>query len=195
MNILKSILLTSVILFSWMSLSAQNDIDSSDRANKFISLEIGPKINLRATPDTLAGSGFGVMIDYGWQVGGLKGKKRRSFISIPLGYSFIVDNKNREISRQLNYGWAVSHELSKDSNFVPFLGYGLLLNQYYFDGIKGSLFGHQSRFEFGINYFINSRWGLYGKLDYSYIRLPVLGESKSKSIHQTEVKFGAKFNF
>lgn len=196
MTFVKPLLFTFVIVtFSWLHANAQNNIDSSDRVNKYIALEIGPKINIRTTPDTLAGTGFGIMIEYGWQVSGFKGKKHRSYISIPLGYSYIVDNKNRETSKQLNYGWAVTHEISKDTNFIPFIGYGLLLNQYSFNGIKGSIFGHQSRFEFGIKYIVSSRWGFYGKLDYSYLRFPILNESKSTSLHQVEIKFGANLKF
>lgn len=182
------LLFTSVV-------KSQNKIDTMDRVNKFIGIEIGPKMNLKASPDTLAGSGFGVMIEYGWQVSGFNGKKKRSFISVPLGYSYIIDNKNKEMGRQLNYGWAVTHELTKDTNFIPFIGYGLLLNQYTYENMKGSIFGHQSKFEFGINYYLNNRWVFYGKLDYSYLRFPIYNENKSSSIHQAEVKFGIKYQF
>lgn len=196
MKIFKSTIITIFLTLVMTQVSkAQNNIDSTDRVNKYIAFEIGPKINLRTSPDTLAGSGFGIMIDYGWQVSGFNGKKKRSFISVPLGYSYIIDNKNKEMGKLLNYGWAVTHELTKDTNFVPFIGYGLLLNQYTFENIKGSIFGHQSKFEFGINYFVSSKWALYGKLDYSYLRFPIYNESKSRSIHQTEVKFGMKYQF
>lgn len=174
---------------------SQNLIDSSDRVNKFIGIEIGPKINHKTTPDTLTGSGFGIMVEYGWQVSGFNGKRKRSFISVPLGYSYIIDNKNKEMGKQLNYGWAVTHELTKDTNFIPFIGYGLLLNQYTFENLKGSIFGHQSKFEFGINYYLNCRWAFYGKLDYSYLRFPIYNEKKSRTIHQSEVKFGVKYQF
>lgn len=194
-NIKSTIFAIFLILTIALTSKAQNNMDSTDRVNKFVGLEIGPKINLMASPDTLAGSGFGMMIEYGWQVSGFNGKKKRSFISIPLGYSYIIDNKNKEMGRQLNYGWAVTHELTKDTNFVPFIGYGLLLNQYTFENLKGSIFGHQSKFEFGINYFVSSKWAFYGKLDYSYLRFPIYNENKSRSIHQTEVKFGVKYQF
>lgn len=196
MNIKKNTLLLLIaILFGGNIVSAQIKMDFTDRVNKYISLEIGPKINIRTTPDTLSGTGLGVMLDYGWQVSGFKGNRRRSYISVPLGYGNIVDNKNRENAYMLNYGWAVTHELSKDSNNVPFIGYGLLLNQYRFHGIKGSIFGHQSRFEIGINHYISTKWVAYWKFDYSYIRFPSLYESKSRAIHQLEVKFGARFLF
>lgn len=185
------ILLTAIGVISF----AQNNMDSSDRVHKYFSLEIGPKINIRSTPDTLAGSGGAIMLEYGWQVSGFNGKKCRSFISIPLGYSMISDNKNHNSSTILNYGVAITHELTKDTNNVPFIGYALLLNQQRFDGIKGSVFGHQSRFEFGVNHYISNKWVLYGKLGYSYCRFPSLYASKSNQLHQIEVKFGAKFIF
>jgi hypothetical protein len=194
-RIQKPLLLLLLITFTGTVLFAQNKIDSNDRVNKYFSLELGPKINIGTTPDTLAGTGGGVMLEYGWQVSGFHGKKCRSYISIPLGYSWSVDNKNRENSFILNYGIAITHELTKDTNNVPFIGYGLLLNQYRFDGIKGSIFGHQSRFEFGINHYVSSKFVLYGKLDYSYCRFPSLYESKSRALQQIEIKFGAKLSF
>lgn len=196
MNIKKQTLLLFIgLLFAGNLASAQSKIDSNDRVNKYFSFEIGPKINIRTSPDSLAGNGGGIMLDYGWQVSGFNGKKCRSYLSVPLGYSIIVDNKNHNRGSLLNYGWAVTHELSKDSNNVPFIGYGLLLNQYRFDEIDGSIFGHQSKFEFGINHYLSNKWVLYGKLDYSYLRFPSLYESKSRTIHQFEVKFGAKILF
>ncbi|MEI6348079.1 MAG: hypothetical protein WCP69_09055 [Bacteroidota bacterium] len=196
MKIFKKLSLTSLlIIIGLQPIFSQNKIDSSDRVNKYFGVEIGPKLNLKTSPDTLAGSGFGIMLDYSWQVGGLNGKKCRTYISIPLGYSFMVDNKNHEKGSVLNYGWAITHELSKDSNNVPFIGYGILLNQYRFDGIKGSIFGHQSRFELGINHYLSSKFVIYGKLNYSYLRFPSLYDSKSKSMHQMEIKFGARILF
>jgi hypothetical protein len=191
----KLILLGILIFWGFQPLFSQNNIDSSGRVNKYFGLEIGPKLNLKTSPDTLAGSGFGIMVEYAWQVGGLNGKKCRSYIAIPLGYSYMVDNKNHEKGSVLNYGWTITHELSKDSNNVPFIGYGILLNQYQFDGIKGSIFGHQSRFEFGINHYVSSKFVLYGKLDYSYVRFPSLFDSKSRTMHQMEIKFGARILF
>ena len=191
----QKLLLILLFTFTGLGAFAQNKIDSSDRVNKYFSFEIGPKINIGTTPDTLAGSGGGIMIEYGWQVSGFNGKKCRSFISVPLGYSLIADNKNHENSFLLNYGISITHELTRDTNNVPFIGYSLLLNQYRFDEIKGSIFGHQSRFEFGINHYTSSKFVLYGKLDYSYCRFPSLYESKSKSLHQIEIKFGAKLLF
>ncbi len=194
-TILKPFLLLILITLTGSALWGQNKIDSNDRVNKYVSLDFGPKINIGTSPDTLAGTGGGAMIEYGWQVSGFHEKKCRSFISVPLGYSWSTDNKNHDQSFILNYGFAITHELTKDTNNIPFIGYGLLLNQYRFDGIKGSIFGHQSRFEFGINHYVSRKFVLYGKLDYSYCRFPSLYESKSRSLQQIEIKFGAKFSF
>ncbi len=196
MNYIRQIiLLTLLIVISSHLIFSQNQIDTSDRVTQFMSLEIGPKINIKSQPDTLSGTGFGAMIHYGWQLSGFKEKKRKTYLSIPIGFSYIVDNKNREVSRQMNYGCAITHELTKDTNYIPFIGYGLLLNQYFFDGINGSIFGHQSRFEFGIDYHVTKKLDLFGKLDYNYIFFPGFNNIKSKMLHQFEIKFGAKFQF
>ena len=79
----KLILLGILIFWGFQPLFSQNNIDSSGRVNKYFGLEIGPKLNLKTSPDTLAGSGFGIMVEYAWQVGGLNGKKCSSYIAIP----------------------------------------------------------------------------------------------------------------
>ena len=58
--------------------------------------------------------GYGALFDYAWQLSGFKGKKAKSFITVPMGYTVLLpdDGASKQIN-MLNYGWTVRHELSR----------------------------------------------------------------------------------
>ena len=101
-----------------------------------------------------ATNGFGVLADYGWQLSGLNGKKPAVYLTIPMGYSILLpDNPTSKRVSMLNYGWTIRHELAaKDKKIIPFIGYGLFLNNLSVDGVQGSVSGHQTQFEGGVNF-------------------------------------------
>jgi hypothetical protein len=73
---------------------------------------------------------------------------------------------------------------------IPFIGYGLLLNQLRMSHLDGSIFGHQTRFDFGYLFNINEKVRLFTKIEYSYTRYPRLGERSSDNIHAADLKVG-----
>ena len=74
-----------------------------------------------------ATSGVGILADYGWQLGGLDGKKPALYLTIPMGYTFLLpDDPTSKRIGMLNYGWTIRHDLAtKDKKIIPFVGYGL----------------------------------------------------------------------
>ena len=140
-----------------------------------------------------ATNGYGFMLDYAWQLSGFNGGKA-AFISVPLGYSqMLPDNDSMVSARIISYGWTVRHELRKQDGLVPYIGYGLLLNNYKESGIDGHRFAHQTRFSVGLNQYGKSSIQPYAELDYSMSYYPQMGVKKSQSYHFVELKIGARF--
>ena len=76
---------------------------------------------------------------------------------------------------------------------IPFLGYALLLNQLRISGTEGTVFGHQTKFDLGLNINTNHRFSYFTKLEYSFTRYPSLGNAKSDQMHAAEIKIGFRF--
>lgn len=141
-----------------------------------------------------ASHGYGVLFDYAWQLSGFDGKKAKSFISVPMGYTMIqADNDASQSVSMLNYGWTVRHELKKHSNTMPFVGYGLFLNDLRFKNMEGSAFGHQTQFEFGYNFNNFSKIKYFAKIQYSYTSYPQFDEAERIKYHFADFRIGMRF--
>jgi len=189
-----------IVIVRFLNISAQDQ--KLDIVPKQYSLEIGYR-NLFSTIwlgskntefSNKAVNGGSITADYAWQLTGFNNIKKKAYISAVMGYSFIVANSssNKNVSI-LSYGLAIRHELAKDRPYVPFLGYGLMLNQFSFSGTKGEMIGHNTRLEFGYNYYRSLHFVPFVKLQYSYIRFPQLYASQSYHVQSLELDFGLRF--
>jgi hypothetical protein len=138
--------------------------------------------------------GYGFLLDYAWQLSGLDGTKPKVFLSVPMGYTIVmpVDDLNKKMS-MLNYGWTVRHELKKKGDIMPFVGYGLFLNNMKFNGTSGSVTGHQTQFEFGYNFHIKTRLQYFAKIQYSYSSYPQLGSKERIHMQYADLRVGLRF--
>lgn len=181
-----------IILFSGISLqlSAQ---EKFEKVSKQYTIETGYQYNYKTDFDSLSNQGYSLLLDYAWKLSGYNNKSA-AFISVPIGYSHFhsVDNEQKSFSI-LNYGWTVRHELMKGKKIIPYLGYALLLNQLRIDNISGSIYGHQTKFELGANYYLKNRIVLFVKTEYSMRRFPTLGEKGSKNLQSLEFKLGVRY--
>jgi hypothetical protein len=167
--------------------------DTFEKVNKQYSPETGFQYNFKTSFDSLSNQGYSLLLDYAWQLSGYNGKPA-AYISVPLGYTHFHSTVDGQKSFSiLNYGWTVRHEIKKEGKFIPFLGYGLLLNQLRISNTEGSIFGHQTKFEFGVNYSLSKRMILFLKAEYSYRRFPTLGTKESQKMQSSELKFGMRF--
>ncbi|MDD4490453.1 MAG: outer membrane beta-barrel protein [Paludibacter sp.] len=162
---------------------------------KQYSLEIGPRNLFSHRNITLNNSlGFGGLFDYAWQLSGFDGKKNKSFISVPMGYTVLPGNDaSTERISMLNYGWTVRHELSRNKKITPFVGYGLFLNDLKIKGTEGSVFGHQTEFDFGLNFNTRTRLKYFVKLQYSYTSYPQFNEPQRIKLHYADLRLGVRF--
>lgn len=103
-------------------------------------------------------SGISTLFDYAWKLSGSEHKKN-IYLSIPIGYSYLFtdNNANGFDIKTLVYGWTVRHELTKTNTMIPFIGYALLLNQLSMERTEGSIFGHNTKFETGMNIVKNKK--------------------------------------
>lgn len=162
---------------------------------KQYSFEIGPRYLFSHSNITLNNSmGFGGLFDYAWQLSGFDGTKNASFISVPMGYTVIRGNdaSTPRIS-MLNYGWTVRHELARNKKITPFVGYGLFLNDLKIKGTEGSVFGHQTEFDFGLNFNTSTRLIYFFKLQYSYTSYPRFDEPERIKLHYADIRLGVRF--
>lgn len=143
----------------------------------------------------MATSGVGILADYAWQLGGLSGKKPAVYISIPMGYTILLpDNPSSKRIGMLNYGWTIRHELTtKDKKIIPFVGYGLFLSNMSVDGVPGSVSGHQTQFEGGLNFKTNTKLNYFVKLQGSYSSYPKLGVKNSLHFMYADLRVGVRF--
>ncbi|GEM_PF-669658 len=162
------------------------------RVPKNYALELGYRY-LPSTTFDIKNAGPTVLFDYAWQLSGFSGKPA-SFITVPLGYTFLSQGESRNNARILSYGWTVRHHLAAERKAIPYVGYGLLLNQLRMSNLEGSVFGHQTRFDFGYLFTLNEYLRLFAKIEYSYTRYPRLGLQSSDKIHAAELKVGLRFN-
>lgn len=108
---------------------------------------------------TVIGNGETFMFDYAWRLIGFE-KKIGAYISVLLGYTILKGIGGDPKVSILSYGWTFRHNLARDRKWIPFIGYGLLLNNLREDGLDGSIYGHQTRFEFDLDRIgkKNNRW-------------------------------------
>jgi hypothetical protein len=188
----KIYILTLIFLFT-IKLPAQETIFA--RVPKQYSFEFGYR-NLFGQSNFLNNTthGYGALFDYGWQLSGFDGKKAKSFITVPMGYTILLpDDANSKQINMLNYGWTVRHELSRHPKIVPFVGYGLLLNNMRINETEGSLFGHQTQFDLGININTEYRLKYFAKIEYSYTSYPRFNEPERIRLHYADLRIGARF--
>jgi len=188
---MKKILLIFITLLIVNNLFSQ--VVQMEKCPKQYSIEFGHKYIFASTFENKASQGVGLLFDWAWQFSGFV-KKHKVFLSVPMGYTYLFPDSDSDKSMSiLNYGWTVRHELTKNKKYVPFLGYALLLNQIRISGIEGSIFGHQTKFDFGYNFKTEKRLMFFAKIEYSFTRLPSLGEEKSNKISTFETKVGIRF--
>ncbi len=180
-----------LLLIVFLPLSTFSQEAQIRKVPKQYSLDLGYRYLTKNTFANGANHGSSFMFDYAWQLSGLNGS-RAAFISVPLGYAMYHEEGKDAIS-VLSYGWTVRHELGKKKKWIPFLGYGLLLNQLRQEGIDGSVFGHQTQFDFGYNYYGSYPWVPFIRLNYSLTRLPRFGDTASDRFNGIELKVGVRF--
>ena len=191
LNTLTLIVLPALLLIG--SASAQQT--SLKRVPKQISFELGYR-NLLSVKnlDTDVKHGTGFLFDYAWQLSGLDGSKPAAYISVPLGYTSMIpgSDTSNELS-MLCYGWTVRHQLAKDKKWIPYLGYGLLLNKIRESHRDGSVMGHQTQFEFGYNFKTARRLQYVIKVQYSYSSYPRFDEKEKIKAHYFDIRAGIRF--
>jgi len=143
----------------------------------------------------MATSGVGILGDYAWQLSGFNGKRPAIYLSIPMGYTILLpDNPTSKRISMLNYGWTIRHELAtKDKKIIPFVGYGLFLNNMSVEGVPGSVSGHQTQFEGGLNFKTTTKMNYFVKLQGSYSSYPKLGYAKSLHFMYADLRVGVRF--
>lgn len=162
-----------------------------EKAPKHKSLEIGQRYLSSNTFD-MKNMGTTILFDYAWQLSGFTGKPA-GYISVPLGYTFFFAGDGKNTGGILSYGWTVRHDLKSNQKTIPFFGYGLLLNQLRLENIEGSVFGHQTRFDFGYEFNSDKKLSQYIKVEYSFTRYPRWGDKESDRMHAFELKGGVRF--
>jgi len=169
---------------------ATNAQEALKKAPKFVSVEMGYRY-LPTTTYDIKNQGFTLLADYAWQLSGFTGKPA-AYLSVPLGYTHLFGNNGASSGGILSYGWTVRHELKATGKAIPFIGYGLLLNQLRINDTPGSVFGHQTCLNAGYRFKTGKKFDLYTKLEYSYARFPHLGSKKSDSMQGVELKVGVR---
>ena len=182
----------AIIVFSF-TISAQEK--TLLKAPKQYSFEIGYRnIFGQSNFTNNTTHGYGMLLDYAWQLSGFDGTKNKSFISVPMGYTILsADNAGSNNIHMLNYGWTVRHELSRNKKIIPFIGYGLLLNNMRQTGIDGSLFGHQTQFDLGVNFKTKTRLQYFAKIEYSYTSYPQFNEPERIRLHFADLRIGLRY--
>ncbi|MFC2138394.1 hypothetical protein ACFLTE_09490 [Bacteroidota bacterium] len=106
------------------------ELYSKSSVTKQKTIEIGCRNIFSSTFENKASSGMMALFDYAWQLSGIKGTSKASYISVPIGYAMLMPNTiSNKLIKILSYGWTVRHELAVDKNAIPYIGYALLLNQ------------------------------------------------------------------
>lgn len=182
MNILSRICL--------LFLSVVGPLSAFERVPKQYALEVG---GVYAHKNEVSGdmiTGAIVMFDYSWQLSGLDGSRPASFISVPIGYTYYKADPKLSI---LSYGWTVRHNILKDKSVLPFVGYGLLLNQLSYEEDKGKRFGHHTRFDVGCEWLNEKPLHLFTKIEWSITRFPDRLKEESDWMYTFAIKVGARF--
>jgi hypothetical protein len=138
--------------------------------------------------------GYGMLLDYAWKLSGLNGKRPGVYLTVPLGYTVMMpDDPASKSVHMLNYGWTVRHELSVNKLITPFVAYGLLLNNMRVTDTEGSVFGHQTQFEFGLNFNTKTRLKYFAKIQYSYTSYPQFNQAERFRLHYADLRIGVRF--
>lgn len=200
----------SIFILSPVVLSAQKDSVVIKRIPHQISVEFGYRNSFyKNTYLTTAGTyldasnpialnsathGVGILADYAWQLGGFNNKKPAIYLSIPMGYTIMLpDNSISKRISMLNYGWTIRHNLAtSDKKLIPFVGYGLFLNNMSVEGVEGSVSGHQTQFEGGLNFSTATKLQYFVKLQASYSSYPKLNYNKSLHFMYADLRFGVR---
>ncbi len=182
-------LLMVVLSFLGHILTAQ----TFDRTPKDYAIHLSYNHHLKVPFANTAIDGVGIELDHSWQLSGYQGG-RKAYITVPLGYKYFVPSKKGVAnSRCLYYGWKVRHELKKGNPaWQPFIGYSLLLDQLWLEGVEGNIIGHETRFTFGVDRRISDNLAYILSLDFSYIRFPVLGVKKAPKSMEVALKLGIR---
>jgi hypothetical protein len=187
-----ALLFLLTLLFNGIASAQQTTLK---RVPKQISFELGYR-NLLSIKnlDTDVKHGTGFLLDYAWQLSGLDGSKPAAYISVPLGYTSMIpgSDSSNELS-MLCYGWTVRHQLAKDKKWIPYLGYGLLLNKIRESHRDGSVMGHQTQFELGYNIKTARRLQYVIKVQYSYSSFPRLDDKEKIKTHFIDLRAGIRF--
>lgn len=189
----KNIFTILILVLGIVSIHAQQK--TLKKAPKQYSFEFGYR-NLFAHSNITMNNthGYGALFDYAWQLSGFDGTKNASYISVPMGYTILLPND--ELSKRismLNYGWTVRHELMRNKKIIPFVGYGLLLNNLRVDEREGSVFGHQTQFDLGLNFNTDTRLIYFAKIQYSYTSYPRFDEPERIRMHYADLRVGVRF--
>lgn len=193
------LVVTFFLCFQIANLTAQEI--SIAKVPKQLSMEFGYRnvftVLDKSTLNTFsneASHGYGFLFDYAWQLSGLNGKRAAAFITVPIGYTIMMpDNDLNKRITMLNYGWTVRHELGVNRKIIPFLGYGLLLNTLKIDGTLGSVMGHQTQFEGGLNFNTATRLKYFAKLQCSYTSYPKMGAKERIHFMYADLRVGVRF--
>ncbi len=178
------------ILLIDISLVAQDTI--MEKSPKQYTFAAAYRRNISSDFVNEADNGFNLTAEIAWKVSGFH-KKSAAYFGVPLGYNYsLANSESDQNTSSLFYGWIVRHEIGRNKKVIPFFGYGLLLNQFRIENTEGSVFGHQTRFEFGLNKHLKKKICLFAKLEYSFARFPSLGNSSSNKVHFIEVKTGVR---
>ena len=214
-KIVLKLLFIFVLIISPIVLFAQKDSVFIKRIPHQISVEFGYRNSFYQNtylsnagsyigdPSTVSSSqtlnsathGVGILVDYAWQLGGFDNKKPAIYLSIPMGYSILFsDNQASKRISMLNYGWTIRHDLAtKNKKIIPFVGYGLFLNNLSIEGVPGSVSGHQTQFEGGLNFNTSTKLLYFVKLQASYSSYPKLGNAKSLHFMYADLRVGVRF--
>ncbi len=166
---------------------------SLEKTPKDYAIHLSLNHHLRLPFSQTAKDGIGIELDHSWQLSGYQGG-RKAFITVPLGYKYFIPRESTTSnSRSLYYGWKVRHEWKRGNpRWQPFLGYALLLNQLWIEGVEGNIIGHETRFTLGMERNISTKFAYILSLDYSYIRFPQLGIKKAPKSMEVALKFGIR---
>jgi len=183
-----------ILLFSY-SIVAFSQETGVVKAPKQYSVEMGYRYMHKNTFINQANTGYTVLFDYAWQLSGFGGDKAPTYLSVPIGYTYLLaDNGNaNENMRILSYGWTVRHMFRKGKKHMPFLGYSLLLNQLSINGTEGQVFGHQTKFDCGVDFVTGKRLRPFVKAEWSMTRYPRLQQDKGDWLYAAELKAGFRF--
>ena len=144
--------------------------------------------------DSIARFGYSATFDYAYQLSGFSGK-RATYLTIPIGYSYLPSsNASEKTIKMLRYGWTVRHDMSVGKKLTPFLGYSLLLTSLKKEDIEGGIMGHQTKFEFGVDFNNFGKNKPYFKVEYTYTRFPRWDVKESYHFQLWELKIGYRIS-